>query len=455
MPENPNNNIKVMSELKEILGAEQNQLEHSEYLMDELISRPPNWLLNSGMTILTYAVFIGLVLSFIIKYPDRIAAPFTLTHDLPPIEVVAGMSGQVSEINVLDQDSIIAGQLLLRMKSVADWNDIRRLESWFASLAGNYTIHDVTGLQLPTALELGSLQPHFTTCIEHIALLQYLVKQNLIRNKVESISREIEEISLLNTSLEKQKQIFREEVKLFEKNLNRNKILNKSNDLSDSELELESARYLQKQRQYENMDAGIIQNLIRIRQLRRDSIELIAVRRERIKAQFSEVKQSITELQNVVSIWKERHLVFAPTEGHIDLFPGLDEGKFLSEGEPMAYIIPLKNHGRNKALCTVPLFGAGKIIHGSKVQLELETYPAREYGVIEGEISKIALLPEKDESGQTFQRMEILLPDTLLTNYYKQIPFQIGTTGVATIITNDKRVLERIFEDVFTLLLQS
>ena len=51
--------------------------------------------------------------------------------------------------------------------------------------------------------------------------------------------------------------------------------------------------------------------------------------------------------------------------------------------------------------------------------------------------------------------LEIALPDSLVTTYDKLIPFRQEMQGTANIITEDRRVLERIFDRVNNILKNS
>ena len=64
---------------------------------------------------------------------------------------------------------------------------------------------------------------------------------------------------------------------------------------------------------------------------------------------------------------------------------------------------------------------------------------------------EIALLPTAVTEETVAYEMTVLLPDTLRTSYQKVIPFRQNMTATVTILTEDKSILERIFENFLDL----
>lgn len=71
----------------------------------------------------------------------------------------------------------------------------------------------------------------------------------------------------------------------------------------------------------------------------------------------------------------------------------------------------------------------------------LENFPNAEFGVIQGQVSNISIIP--DEEG--FYSIDVDLPKNLITAYNKNIDFKQEMRGSAEIITEDLRLIERFF----------
>ena len=95
-----------------------------------------------------------------------------------------------------------------------------------------------------------------------------------------------------------------------------------------------------------------------------------------------------------------------------------------------------------------PALNSGKIKIGQRVNIRLANFPDREFGVLEGKIQNISLVPDKDGN----LLIDVALPNGLRTSYNKQIVFHQEMKGSAEIETEDLRLIERIlyqFKSIF------
>jgi HlyD family secretion protein len=87
----------------------------------------------------------------------------------------------------------------------------------------------------------------------------------------------------------------------------------------------------------------------------------------------------------------------------------------------------------------LPMEGAGKVKIDQVVNIQFANYPHLEYGMVRGIIRSISLVPDNRQ-----YTVEVELPDGLVTYYDFEIPFTQEMLGRAEIITEDRRLLERI-----------
>jgi len=81
----------------------------------------------------------------------------------------------------------------------------------------------------------------------------------------------------------------------------------------------------------------------------------------------------------------------------------------------------------------------GKVQIGQRVNLKFANYPYLEYGVVKGVVSKISAIP----NGESYA-LEVSLPGQMVSSYGKKLEFQQELKGIAEIITEDRRLLDRI-----------
>src|SRR5690606_24432047 len=74
-------------------------------------------------------LIILMALSWLIKYPDIITAPITITTQIPPEKLVAKNSGRIEKIFVKDRSVVSKNTPLAVIENPADYNDVFLLKS--------------------------------------------------------------------------------------------------------------------------------------------------------------------------------------------------------------------------------------------------------------------------------------------------------------------------------------
>lgn len=131
------------------------------------------------------------------------------------------------------------------------------------------------------------------------------------------------------------------------------------------------------------------------------------------------LKSSIAGRVSFLQIWTENQTIIAG-DNAFSIIPTIEKG----------YVGKVKAQAQN----------SGKIKVGQRVNIRLANFPDREFGVLKGKVKNISLVPDKDGN----LLLDVSLPENLLTNYKKKIPFQQEMKGSAEIVTEDLRLLERI-----------
>jgi HlyD family secretion protein len=92
----------------------------------------------------------------------------------------------------------------------------------------------------------------------------------------------------------------------------------------------------------------------------------------------------------------------------------------------------------------IPQSNFGKVKTGQKVLLKFQAYPDAEFGSVTGKIDFISSIPS--DSGYL---AKVSLPYGLITNYKKQIQFREGLIANGQIITENMRLLQRFYYNIF------
>ncbi|HMP30773.1 MAG TPA: HlyD family secretion protein [Saprospiraceae bacterium] len=91
----------------------------------------------------------------------------------------------------------------------------------------------------------------------------------------------------------------------------------------------------------------------------------------------------------------------------------------------------------------LPEHKSGKVQIGQKAIIKLNSFPEKEYGSITGIVSSISDIPVNENYLITLR-----LPNGLKTSFKKEFPYKASYNGVCNIVTEDLRLVERLFYEV-------
>ena len=135
----------------------------------------------------------------------------------------------------------------------------------------------------------------------------------------------------------------------------------------------------------------------------------------------------------------------APIPGKVS-FPMLGKEKhYIQKDIEIMTIVPELSEYSGQL--NMPVSRSGKVEQGSLVLIEFHSFPKKEYGLVQGKIDKIALIPRND-----YYSVQLSLPNGLSTTYSKTLEYKPNMKGTARIIVDDTSLLERIFFEVRRLL---
>jgi multidrug resistance efflux pump len=410
--------------------------------LEAVIGSPPGWMLRWGMTALLLVFALLLAISWFVQYPDVVEAPAVLTTENPPIRLAAGASAKISELKVKNGQTVQAGDLLAVLDNPARHGDVLRLEDFLENLTANES-QDLLSVNLPEGLQLGSLQAGFAKFSQSFRDLQYFLKQDINYLKVSNLRKQIAEIMALNQSLVRQENILAGEVALTRKSAERDSILFSKNSLSLLEYEQSQAAWLRSRRELEALRSGTAQNNLRIRQMEAQILDLQQLQSDNKSGRMLTFQANLQRLQGDIAAWKQSWLLVAPIGGEVALTKAWSEQQFVREGEEVLTIVPLESSGMVMARALLAYEGSGKVKPGMPAHIRLDGYPYQEFGVLNGEVERIAAVP-----GEQGYEVAVSVPGDLKTSYGRAIPFRQEMQGTARIVTEERSLLTRILEKI-------
>jgi multidrug efflux pump subunit AcrA (membrane-fusion protein) len=416
---------------------------YSEEVRD-ILSDPPKAILRWGNTILLGFIFVLLILSYLIKYPDVIATQILITTNIPPEKLVTKVSGKIKTILVKDKSNIVENTALAVIENSANFSDVFKLKRIVDSIDIDKNPFPFNEFQ---NAQFGEIESAFAI-FQKESLADGLNK-NLQPFQVNGSAQSYEAIQLkerLNL-LESQKSINQNEMALQKNDLDRNQSLFQKGIIAAQELEKHKLTYLQVERNYKSLLSNISSLKSSLIELNRNSkTNSINENKENVNLERN-VFQAFYQLKKAIKDWELNYVLRSSIAGKVSFLQIWSENQFVSAGENVFSIIPSTQTGYIGKVKATAL-NSGKIKIGQDVNIRLSNFSDREFGMLLGKIKNISLTPDKEGN----LLIDVSLQNGLQTTYKKQITFQQEMSGSAEIITEDLRLLERIlyqFRDIF------
>lgn len=432
--------LKLKSK-KEILD---NLTLRSESVQD-ILTRPPNWMIRWGNTVIFICFLIVVLMSYFIKYPEFIAAPILVTSQNPPENIQAVTNSKIEKIFINNGATVYKNEVLMVLQSSANFKDVLKLKDLVDSTSQNqvknFPIKEVS------SYKLGDLQSDYNNFAKALqdeninSRLQPYAPEKLAANQSLSENR-----SRIVTLRQQQKL---EEIKfqLIKKNFQRSQSLFDQGVIAAVELENEKISYLQAQQNLENSKISLSQLEESIYNLNKTKSG-VAINSEKDKINYSSQSlQLFEQLRKSLKQWEQTYLITSSTNGVLSFQQFWSENQFLQSGTVLLSIFP-KDKDAIVGRMFVPTINSGKIADGQKVLIKLDNFQYQEFGIVEGKVENVSLTPDKN--GNYY--VDVILPKGLRTSYNKTLPFDKELKGNAEIVTRDLRLIDRFFYQIRKLL---
>lgn len=419
-----------------------NNIELRSEEVQEILSSPPGWIITWGTTVLATMVFLTFIGTFIIKYPDHINSDAVITTDLPPQKEYASITANIDTFLVENLEVVDSEIPVIVLESSGNYRDILHLkaliDSAFITLDSAYFPSSSSRV-----LSLGTIQPHFADFQNDF--LEYRLNQdhNPLQQEVLSNKHSLDMVKLQLTNLERQKKLRREELELKQKELRRSKLLFSKGVISAQNLEQEQAQYISLLRSSQGIEMEYSEMKKRLNDAEFSKYNSQVHKEKMEKVLLQNLFQSFNQLKRSIRDWERVYVLKTKIKGKVSFMNYWNQNQSLNAGDLAFTVVPVDFTNYIAKLKT-PTFNSGKIKVGQSVLISLDNYPPREFGKIEGRIKTISLLPTRDGN----YIVDVALPRNLITTYNNEIVFKPEMHGSAKIITEDLRLIERIFHQV-------
>jgi len=417
----------------------------SEQVQD-ILSYVPHWMIRYGNVLFLCLIVLFLGLSWLIKYPDVISSQALITTQITPQKEYAKTTGNISSLFVENDQLVAKNQTLAVIENTADFEDVQLLKRIVDTIKPNSKSFYFPIDELPI-LFLGDIDNDFALFENNYS--QYILNKQLqpYSNEALAYSNSKSELYRRLDNAKAQLKIYESELAFKKKDLERNKSLFDKGVISQLDYENKLLEFAQAERNYKNFQTSISQIRESISNTNK-SVKGTQINKTKEETKLlKSVLQSFNQLRKAIKDWEQQYVLQSNMHGKVSFFNIWNANQNVNTGDLVFTIIPSENSAFIAKLKT-PSQNSGKLKIGQEVNISIENYPETEFGNISGKINHISIVP--DEKGNYL--LDVELPKKLITSYNKELTFKHEMLGHAEIITEDLRLMERLFfqvKDIF------
>ena len=412
--------------------------------VQEIMEALPSWILRWGITIIA-VVLSGLLLgSYFFRYPDSLNAPIVVTSSAPPIELNARATGKIENLLVHDKQSVEIGERLAIIESSANFQDILKLNKIFqAWQLGNVSTTSFYKELKRNTFRLGDVQSAYSAFLDALQNRIIYDKTDYFNKKIALKKQQASKYIELDSNRKNEYMLHKKQSEISKKIYLRDSVLFAKKIKTGEEFDNARKSYLQsRQNQLNDIRA---QKEVQIQKLQEKEVllDLVLRFRETHDKSILELSKATILLDDAIKQWKRNYIVTSPISGYVNMMGIWDKNQSVIAGDLIMVIMPKNpNHSIGKA--KFPAAGAGKIQIGQRAIIRLNNYPDEEFGFVEGIVSCISDIPDKDGN----YIIDIKFPWGLKTNYGKMLPQTKQILGNVQIIIKDKRLIENLVKPI-------
>jgi multidrug resistance efflux pump len=424
-------------------------LEQAEIRSEEvqdILGRVPSWVTRNGI-VMIYSVLIVLIIgSWVFKYPDIIVAPITVSSENPPAKLLARVDGKITDIYVSDKQKVEAGQLLARLESPLTYEDLVDLKLHLKCLGPFLSSFDPARKTIfKPKYALGEIQNQYTDFLKKYQDYLAFAERNYYPKKLKSLA---EQVKMSKTYYERQQEnrkIMEEETGVSRNKFLRDSLLYKNGVIALEEYERSKADFLSRQSQLQGMRTTLAETQLKINEADQAVIDKNNQAEQEKKTLQLALAEAHNNLIGAIDVWELNYLVKSPVTGEVSFSKFWSKNQNVAKGEIVFTVIP---SAESRLLGKVQLkrVGSGKVKEGQRVNIKFDNYPYMEYGMVEGRVNRISMVPTND-----YYALEVDLPKGLVSTYGKTFAFNNEIQGSAEIVTEDLRLIQRIFNPIKSL----
>lgn len=405
---------------------------HSEDLQ-EIISKPPSWLLQRGITFIVLTIFMIFGLSFFIRYPEVVTVSMKFNTSSAPKILTSKVDGNLVRILAKDGATVEKNTDIAYLESIADHDQVLILLDKMKKVrSGILGLADLKDVVTPTELELGEVQNSYQNF--YLAYLNYVAikKEGIYQKRKGFIQDEVKYINEQSQRIQEGLDLQKKELALAEAEYAKYQILADKKVISQLELQQKEALLLTKRQSIPQTENTIISNQSNRLSKDKEMSEINNQMFEEEKKFYQSLNTFISDAEN----WKKQYVITSTSKGVLIYGDFLQENQLVKVGDELFYVNANKDDYYGEIL--IPQRKSSKVKIGQDVLIKVQSYPYQEYGYLRGNIDYISDIPIRDS---------VFFSKVILTRNEQDsvIKLKPGILAEADVITEDHSIFNRIW----------
>ena len=417
--------------------------------VQEILGKMPTWIIRNGIVLIFIIIALLFTGSWVFKYPDVIHSTIVITSSNPPATLIARSDGKITHFFVADNQNVKKGNYLAIIENPANYQHVIELKKAIKNFNLFLSIKNNTDTTIPpfkSDYSLGELQMPYASFLKGCSDYIQFFELNYYPIKINAVNEEIDEYNQYILRLYNQMSILEKDLDLALKDYKRDSVLFSRKIIAQAEFEKIQSNLFAKQFAVEQSGTSIANTRINVKAIETKRVELKLQFQDKKNQLFSSLKNSHNNLLSRIDIWEQAYVLKSPIEVTVTFTSVWSINQNVRTGDKVLTIVP-NSPEKIIGKLALPIERSGKVKTGQKVNIKFVNYPHMEYGIVQGEVKKISLIP-----ADNYYTVEVSLPHGLKTNYGKELVFAQELKGNAEIITENIRLIQRILFPIKSLL---
>lgn len=441
----PGETSEKPDKLKERIDISKIEIRSEE--VQEIMGYIPHWLIRWGISLFFAVIFLILVGSWFFRYPDIISSTIVVTTKNPPAAIMAYTTGKIQHLFAQDKKEVKEGEYIAIIENSVNHEHLSELKAQLDAMKSFFnSFEDTAFANFNPEYSLGELQSNYSLFLKAYADYRNFIELNSHHKKIDGLKEQIEKQKTLYQRKLNQLSILEDELKVSEQQFERKKKMYEEGIISRNDFESANTAYLQKKYTFEGAKSNLTNDELQMSRLEQSILDLeLAYKEGKSQLQLL-LNQAYENLSGQISQWEQRYVLKAPINGVVAFTKFWSVNQNVKAGDNVVTVVP-KEESKLIGKVVLPVEGSGKVKLGQKVNIKFANYPYMEYGMVRGIIKSKSLV-----AADNHYHLEVTFPHGLQTNYGRNLKFDQEMQGIAEIVTEDVRMLERIFKPIKSIL---